>query len=219
MQELLTFAALWALALVAMVAVLATRPHTFLSKLFRLDQPRHRRPHRSTKRLAVVAALMALVAAPSMALAQVNGLNGITYSRVPNIREVGTATPTANSTFSTTSFALLPGATVTYVPSRDPNQLWAPGEPVVPPHLHLFFNAEASKATATYGACEFYYNGALVPATARQITSAAGSGDLTIVADVTETVSGSQSVQVWCASGDTNTFTVVAGTLLVEEIF
>jgi hypothetical protein len=157
--------------------------------------------------------------APTLAMAQVNGLNASVYSRNPNLKPLGTVTVTANSTFTTTSFVLLPGSSLTYTPSRDPNQLCAPGESCPAPHLHVILNVAASKSTASYGVCELYANGALITTTARQTNYAAGQQDLTIFADITESVSGSQTVSVYCASGDTNTFTVIGGQAYYEELY
>jgi hypothetical protein len=132
---------------------------------------------------------------------------------------VGTVDATAGSTFATTSYADLPGATVTLTPQVDPNATEAPGVNKPTDTIIVEFNADVTKATATTGTCAVYANGAVVAKTARTISSAAGQGTMTIFAALANTTTGAQTVKVQCKSGDTNVFTVNNAMLRVIEAF
>jgi hypothetical protein len=156
-------------------------------------------------------ALVLILGVGSNALAQ--------PTRLPNIRVIGAVQATAGTTFSTTSYADLAGATVTFTPARDYLTTGAPGEPNPVGHLHVLASLDVTKATATTGTCGVFVNGALLANTARTISQAAGEGVITLFADVTEAASGSQVVKLQCKSGDSNVFTVNLGQLYVEEFW
>jgi hypothetical protein len=168
---------------------------------------------------AAVLCGIGLDSAPQVADAQPN------FSRAPDIRPQGSAQVTASSTFATTSFADLPGSSVTVNPIVDPNSTNAPvgtalgtlGYPLV--HEHIYWSLDVTKATATTGTCGLYINGALVTRTERTINYAAGEGTMGGYEDIVNTTTGSQTVKIQCKSGDTDTFTVNNGTIYVEEVF
>lgn len=158
----------------------------------------------------LLAGAVALLAFPATAFAA---------TRAATSFPVGTVDATAASAFSTTSYADLPGATLSVTPQVDPNRVEAPGTPAVVDTLFVEFNADVTKATATTGTCAPFVNGAIVTKFARSITSAAGQGTMTIIAPITNTTTGAQTVKIQCKSGDTNAFTINQGVLRVVETF
>lgn len=140
-------------------------------------------------------------------------------TRLPNIRPLASAVATAGTTFATTSYADLTGATITFTPAKDYATTGAPGEPNPVPHLHVYASLDVTKATTTTGTCALYANGAVIAASARTIDVAAKEGTMTLLYDVAEATSGSQVVKLQCKSGDTAVFTVNNGQLYVEEHF
>lgn len=167
---------------------------------------------------AALASLCAAIAAPA-ADAQSN------QSRPISLRIQGSATISSPQTFSTTSYAALTGSSVTVTPIVDPNMTAAPigqalgtmGYPQV--HEHVFWSADVTKATATSGNCAIFINGAVLASSARTGTFASGESTIAGMADVVNTTTGAQTVQLQCKSADTNGFTVNNASLYVEEAF
>lgn len=142
------------------------------------------------------------------------------YGRQTNTQGLGFQQVTAASTFATTSYADLAGSSVTFTPARDPNQTEAPTGYAAPSvTLVAEMSLDVTKATATSGTCALFANGAVIAASSRTITSAAGEGTISQVYKVTLSTSGSQVVKVQCKSGDTNTFTVNQGLVSYNVIY
>jgi hypothetical protein len=160
---------------------------------------------------------IALLAAACASLALVSSAEAA--NRAAQGFPVGSVDATPASTFATTSFADLPGATLTLTPQVDPNRVEAPGTPAIADNIVVEFTADVTKATATTGTCGIFVNGAQLAKTARTVTSAAGESSIAFVGAIANTTTGAQTVKVQCKSGDTNVFTVNQGTLRVVESF
>jgi hypothetical protein len=156
--------------------------------------------------------------AAGLALAALCALPADAATRAAQSFPVGVVDATAGSTFATTSFADLAGATLSLTPQVDPNRAEAPGTPIQADTILVEFNADVIKATATTGTCGVFVNGAIVTKFNRSIDFAAKQGTMTIVAPIPNTTTGAQTVKIQCKSGDTNVFTVNNGVLRVVEI-
>lgn len=137
--------------------------------------------------------------------------------RLLNERFIGFPDATVNSTFNTTSYVDLPGATVTFNPMVDPTVSGYYGGPLQLDYIVVLFTADVSKATATSGTCALYVNGAVLAKSERTATFAAGASSLAFAYVVPNTLATSQTVKVQCKSADTNVFTVADAQLQVRE--
>lgn len=139
---------------------------------------------------------------------------------VPTYVFQGFAPATAASTFNTTSYVDLPGATVTLTPTHnDPttagkSALATPQADLIKVTWHL----DVTKATTTTGTCGVFANGALIAASTRTIDVAAKETGMSGTYIVANSTVGAQTVKLQCKSGDTAVLTVNLGMLVVEEI-
>jgi hypothetical protein len=140
-------------------------------------------------------ALVCLTAAPAMAAPVFAPLG--TY--IPNSMVVCVSDATAGYTNSTTTPSDITGATCA-VPAYDGDYSKQ--------YIEVCFNADVTKATATTGAIGVFVNGALVTASKRYSTSAAGQADLSGCYAVARSSGAAQTVKLQGVSGDTNLFTV-----------
>jgi hypothetical protein len=136
--------------------------------------------------LSVTPALAAPVFAP-----------GGTY--IPNNMVVCVSDATAGYTNSTATPSDITGATCA-VPAYDGDYSKQ--------YIETCFNADVTKATATNGAIGVFVNGALVTASKRFATSAAGQSDLSGCYTVARSSGAAQTVKLQGVSADTNLFTV-----------
>lgn len=145
----------------------------------------------------LMAGLLALgVASPAFATDVIN-TTADNYS--PNISVLCVTNATAGYTNSTVTPSDITGASCA-VPAF--NGDFAKG------FIRTCFYADATKATATTGAIGVFVNGALVTASKRFISSAAGQGDLQGCYTVARADGNAQTVKLQGVSGDTNLFTV-----------
>lgn len=159
-------------------------------------------------------ALLGFVAAGAL------GSAAVAATPPPNFRPLGYAEATATQTFATTSYADLAAATLTFTPTIDPTIVEAGGATVThTERVHVWWNADVSKATGTTGSCAIYVNGAIVAATERFSHFSAGRNTISGIYDVTLTSAASQVVKVQCRSADTSVFTVTAAGLYAEEVY
>lgn len=143
--------------------------------------------------------------------------------RVVNRRTVGYTETLVNTSSATTTPVV--AFTATFTPINDPNSYSVPGyvggsgygKPYE--HIRVQWSLDGTKATSTVGSCEVYVNGALYTASKRSTGYAGGEDTISGVLDVANTVTGAQNVQLQCFSADTATFTLTAGSFLVEEIY
>lgn len=163
---------------------------------------------------------IALMGAASLAIASMGGSAGLaqgyagTFGRIPNVLPLGQVAATASSTFATTSYAALPGATITFTPPRSPTETEAPtGQSAPTVFLWVDWSLDVTKATATTLSCQLVANGAGIAASTRTIDTAAKEGTMAEHYEVALTAGGSQTVSLQCKSGDTNTGTVNTGVL------
>lgn len=138
---------------------------------------------------------------------------------VPNYVYQGSGPATAGTTFATTSYADLTGATVSFVPTNnDPTT--AGRSALATPTADLIevtWNLDVVKATATTGTCALYANGAVIAASARTVDFAAKNTTISETWVVANTTVGTQTIKLQCKSGDTNVFTVNFGMIAVKE--
>lgn len=140
-------------------------------------------------------------------------------TRQTNSVQVASVDATAGSTFATTSYADLAGATASFTPTVDPNRTEAAGTTIQADTILVEFNADVIKATTTTGTCAPYVNGAVVAKFARTIDVAAKQATMTIIAPVPNTTTATQTVKIQCKSGDSAVFTVNNGVMRVVEIY
>jgi hypothetical protein len=128
---------------------------------------------------------------------------------IPNNMVVCVADATAGYTNATTSATDITGATCA-LPAYDGDYSKQ--------YIEVCFNADVTKATATTGAIGVYVNGALVTASKRFTTSAAGQADLAGCYAAQRASGAAQTVKLQGVSGDTNTFTVSNAQMRVNII-
>lgn len=121
---------------------------------------------------------------------------------------------TADTTFATTSYADLTGASCSVTPTRYDPTAATNG---VADLLVVTYSLDVTKATATTAVCAVYANGAVVATTARTLNYAAAQGVLAGRFIIPNSTVGAQTVKLQCKSGDTNTATVKLGHWIVEE--
>lgn len=141
---------------------------------------------------------------------------------VPTYVYQGSAPATAGTTFATTSYADLTGATVTLTPTHnDPSTTGKTGSAAMAAQADLIkvtWNLDLIKATTTTGTCALYANGAVIAASARTIDVAAKNTTISETWVVANSTTGAQTVKIQCKSGDTAVLTVNFGQITVEEI-
>jgi hypothetical protein len=158
----------------------------------------------------------------------------------PNIRTFGatvnaccTGAGGSNYTNATTSYTAVTGLGVTGTTIKDPSILNSYNGPYVSEALHVWWSVNVGKATATTATCALALNGNVLAFTAQTFNVGGAQGILSGVADLNYasgfalssysadwnvgTTGETQTVAVYCKSGDTNTLTVYNGDLLVEE--
>lgn len=167
------------------------------------------------RHLSLVAALAVI------ALASFGGGSAFAATATPkharNLYFQGVADATS-TTFATTAYADLTGASVTVFPVVDPNQTDA-ASPLHTDYLKVSVTLNLSKATATSGQCGVFVNGAVLAKTAQvQNFLANVNQNVTGVWLIPNSTTGSQTVKVQCKSADTNVLTVSAGHIFVEEL-
>ena len=173
--------------------------------------------------LSLMVAAVVIYAAPAQAQ----------FAAVPrqdNTRSFGYVTggPALGYTNATTSYTQVTGATVNNATVNDPGQLSFQNSSTYEAEtLRVTWSVDAIKATATTGTCGVYLNGSLVTRSPRVLGSTANgniggylelskqNGDNVNTGSGTET----QTVALYCKSGDTNTFTVNAFVLNVQEVY
>ena len=197
----------------------------------RLGSPYRRRPGSFLGRnlwaglvsLAFMVLSLAIYAVPVHAQTQA-------VARQENTRSFGYVTggPALGYTNATTSYTALTGATVNNSTVNDPAQLSFQNSTVYETEtLRVTWSVDAIKATATTGTCGVYLNGVLVARSPRTLGAGANGvigGYLELSkqnGDNMNTGSGTQTqtVALYCKSGDTNTFTVNAFSLNVQEAY
>lgn len=155
-------------------------------------------------------------------------------TRVASVRVVGYTDTVVTATAATTTPVDV--LKVTFTPVNDPNGYSFPGYlggasgnlgtngdtggsgyGVPVEKIRVWWSADVSKATATTGYCELYVNGALYAPSKRTSGLFANTYTLSGVTDITNTVTGAQTVKVQCASADTNTLTINQASMLVQE--
>jgi hypothetical protein len=122
---------------------------------------------------------------------------GATY--IPNSMVVCVADATAGYTNSTATPSDITGATCS-LPAYDGDYSKQ--------YIETCYNADVTKSTATTGAIGVYVNGALVTASKRFATSAAGQSDIAGCYTAARSSGAAQTVKLQGVSGDTNLFTV-----------
>lgn len=165
-----------------------------------------------TKAFAAASLAALLLTAPALAGTAVPNRAAFTA-----LQGVADATST---TFATTAYADLTGATVSVTPSQDPNRTEAPGTVVPTSYIRASLTLNMSKATATNGTCGLWVNGAVLAKTEQAVAFLAGAPNANVSATwvIPNTTTGTQTVKVRCKSGDTNILTVSAGHLVVETV-
>lgn len=118
---------------------------------------------------------------------------------IPNSMVVCVADATAGYTNSTATPSDITGATCS-LPAYDGDYSKQ--------YIEVCFNADVTKSTATNGSIGVYANGALITASKRASTSAAGQADLSGCYTVARSSGAAQTVKLQGVSGDTNLFTV-----------
>lgn len=163
--------------------------------------------------LGALAALLCLSSVASLAQAATTA-----PKREQGVFLQGVADGTS-TTFATTSYADLTGASVSVTPSRDPTRVEAAGTTFTS-YIRVTATLNMSKATATTGVCAVYANGAEVAKTAQTVAflSGAPNANVTGVWLLANTTAGTQTVKIRCKSADTNILTVSASHLIVETL-
>ena len=173
--------------------------------------------------LSLMVAAMVIYAAPAHAQ----------FAAVPrqdNTRSFGYVTggPALGYTNATTSYTQVTGATVNNATVNDPGQLSFQNSSTYEAEtLRVLWSVDAIKATATTGTCGVYLNGVLVARSPRTLGGVV-NGNIGAYLELSKangdnmnTGSGTQTqtVALYCKSGDTNTFTVNAFSLNVQEVY
>lgn len=170
--------------------------------------------------LPILAAFAGLVAVACIVATLPPQAHAQTFvSRAATWKPWGIATVTPASTFATTSYADLPGSSITFTPSRDPTTAAFQNGPTITQRLRVLWNLDAIKATTTTLTCALYVNGAVVAASARTIDVAAKNAVMGGLWEGQLTTAGSQVVKLQCKSGDTAVGTVNFGYLIADEIY
>lgn len=167
------------------------------------------------------AGLAALVLLASFSAPAFSAVALLVQTGVPIEKLIAYGDVTAAYTNATTSYTDLTGSSFTYTPSI--NDCTTAGRVLntgrtFPCLIKIQWSFDVIKATTTTGTCTPYVNGALVTAAARSVDVAAKQTTIAGILVVANTVAGAQTIKFQCKSGDTATFTVNTGHVVVTEI-